>query len=353
MNDNLVAFGNNSHANNLFDRSAVAFGKFGIRRFALREGIFADSFGHRSNIQINISEIILSKSAEHGIRIDRRFFIGGLYSLHIGKHGTRIIRKFISFVVFVRRIRNCLECGRKRNIFNVQTFERSDGYGFNAFRNGEGFIGNFILISTNKRFISYAADSTVSEKFAFLVIIFATLCKFEIGRNGNDRFNACGNVYRKRERAHSSVITDHSFHIIAPKRIDNDLKPFGKFERFKISHIPERLFKHFKARGQFDGFEFRASLKSVDILNAVCKIRIDRRIALIDGCRIHSRRNGEVRRNHVAIFNAVNRYVFGQERNCRKSLDILKLFRIARLIIETDDRIIVCRTFNLLICKIG
>ena len=89
------------------------------------------------------------------------------------------------------------------------------------------------------------------------------------------------------------------------------------------------------------------------LLFPVLFVRIDRRIALIDGCRIHSRRNGEVRRNHVAIFNAVNRYVFGQERNCRKSLDILKLFRIARLIIETDDRIIVCRTFNLLICNIG
>ena len=353
MNNNCFSFLNRAYANNLFESSSVAFGKFGIRRFALRESIFADSFRHRSDVQINVSEIVRRKPAEHGIRIDRRFFVGGLYSLHIGKHRTRIIRKFVRCVVFVRCIRNFLKRGRKRNIFNGQTFKCSDGYGFSAFRNGEGFIGNFILISTNKRFISYAADSTVFKKFAFLVIIFATFRKFEIGRNGYERINASGNVYGKRERAHSSVITDHSFHIIAPKRIDNDLKPFGKFERFKISHIPERLFKHFKARGQFDGFEFRASLKSVDILNAVCKIRIDRRIALIDGCRIHSRRNGEVRRNHVATFNAVNRYVFGQERNCRKSLDILKFFRIARLIIETDDRIIVCRTFNLLICKIG
>ena len=353
MNDNCFSFCNRSDTNNLFESSSVAFGKFGIRRFALREGIFADSFGHRSNIQINISEIVRRKPAEHGIRIDRRFFVGGLYSLHIGKHRTRIIRKFVRCVVFVRCIRNFLKRGRKRNIFNVQTFERSYRYGFNSFRNGKSSVGDFCLISTNQRFISRFADNSISEKFALLVIVFATLCKFEVGRNGYERINACGNVYGKRERARSSVITDHPFHIITPKRIDNDFKSFRKFERLQVFHVPERFFKHLKACGQFDVFEFRASLKSVDILNAVCKIRIDRRIALIDGCRIHSRRNGEVRRNHVATFNAVNRYVFGQERNCRKSLDILKFFRIARLIIETDDRIIVCRTFNLLICKIG
>ena len=353
MNDHGFVFLDCADADNLFNRRSVLFGKLGIRRSALREGIFADSFGHGSNIQIDIPEAVRIQTAEHGIGINRRFFIGGLHSLHIGQHRTRIIRKLICFVISIRCIRNCLECGRKRNILNIQALERADRHSLNTLRNGKRTVDSLCLICADKRFISYAVNRAVSEKFAFLVIVFASFRKFEVGRNGNDRLNACGNGYGKRKRAHASVVPDHSFHIIAPQRVNQNFQSFGKLKGLQIFHIPKGFFKHLQGCGEFYIFKLGAGLEPIDVLNSVCKIRIDRRIALIDGCRVHSCRNGEIHCNHIAAFYAVNRYVFGQERDCRKSLDILPFFRIARLIIETDDRVIVCRALNLLICQIG
>ena len=353
MNNTLVPFGNRSDADHLFNRRSVLFGKLGIRCSALREGIFADSFGHGSDIQIDIPEAVRIQTAEHGIGINRRFFIGGLYSLHIGQHRTRIIRKFICFVIFIRCIRNRLECGRKRNILNIQAFERANRHSLNTLCNGERTVDNLCLICADKRFTGYAVNRAVSEKFAFLVTVLASFRKFEVGRNGNDRLNACGNGYGKRKRAHASVVPDQSFHIIAPQRIDQNFQSVGKFEGLQIFHIPKGFFKHLQGCGELYIFKLGAGLELIDVLNSVSKIRIDRRIALIGGCRVHSCRNGEIHCNHIAAFYAVNRYVFGQERDCRKSLDILPFFRIARLIIEADDRIIVSCALNLLICQIG